>query len=98
MQTQTTIKAPAKEIYQIDNVHTNVAFNVRHFLISKVRGKFTDFTGTIDLNNEDITKSSINGRIQSASINTGDEARDGHLKSADFFAVEEYPEIAFRST
>jgi polyisoprenoid-binding protein YceI len=92
------VLAPVKESYTIDNVHTNVAFTVRHLLISKVRGKFTAFQGTIDLDPADMTKTSIAGTIESASINTGDAARDAHLKSADFFDVEEFPEITFKST
>src|SRR5262245_10997075 len=96
--TAAEVKAPATEIYAIDNVHTNAAFTVRHLLISKVRGKFNDFTGTITLNNEDVTKSSIHGTIRTESIDTGDQARDAHLKSADFFGAEAHPEIVFKST
>jgi polyisoprenoid-binding protein YceI len=65
--------------------------------LSKVNGKFTDFTVTLTNDEKDITKSSVNVVIKSASINTGITARDNHLRTADFFDVEKYPEITFQS-
>jgi len=74
-----------------------IGFSVRHMVISKVRGKFNDFSGTIRFDSRDITKSSVDVSIKVASIDTGNEKRDGHLKGSDFFAAEKYPEITFRS-
>ena len=89
--------AAAQGIYTIDSNHSNVAFKVRH-LVSKVGGEFTEFEGTItaDFNNLDACR--VQFSIQSASIDTRNEDRDGHLRSADFFEVEKFPEITFTST
>lgn len=81
----------------IDPIHSNVEFSVRHMMVSKVRGRFNDFSGEVEVD-EDITKSKVNATINVASIDTRDENRDGHLKSADFFDVENYPTITFTST
>jgi len=89
--------AAAQDVYTIDPNHSNVAFKVRH-LVSKVGGEFTDFAGTItaDFNNLDV--SGVQFSIQAASLDTRNEDRDGHLRSADFFDVEKFPEITFTST
>ncbi len=89
--------AAAQDLYTIDPNHSNVAFKVRH-LVSKVGGEFTDFEGTItaDFNNLDV--SGVQFSIQAASLDTRNEDRDGHLRSADFFDVEKFPEITFTST
>lgn len=87
----------AGDNYVIDPVHSKVGFSVRHLVISKVEGRFTDFSGTIDYNEKDITNSSVNVTIKIASISTDNEKRDGHLKSPDFFDAEKYPEITFVS-
>jgi polyisoprenoid-binding protein YceI len=89
--------AEAQNLYTIDTDHSNVAFKVRH-LVSKVAGEFTDFDGTItaDFNNLDV--SGVQFSIRTASIDTRNEDRDGHLRSADFFDVEKFPEITFTST
>ncbi len=83
--------------YTIDTVHSNVGFTVRH-LVSKVRGEFTDFDGTIVADFNDLDASSVELTIQAASIDTKNEKRDAHLRSPDFFDVEKYPEITFRSS
>jgi polyisoprenoid-binding protein YceI len=88
----------AAETYQVDPNHTTVQFSAKHLLISTVTGKFKEFSGTIVYDDKDITKSSVSGTIKSASLDTGVADRDNHLRSADFFNVEKYPEIAFRST
>jgi polyisoprenoid-binding protein YceI len=75
-----------------------VQFSAKHLLISTVSGKFKEFAGTIVYDDKDITKSSVTGTIKTASLDTGVADRDNHLRSADFFDVEKYPEIAFRST
>lgn len=84
-------------IWNADASHSEVSFTVRHAGISKVRGKFTEFTAHAvigDLPNE----ISVISEISTASFDSGNEGRDGHVKSADFFDVEEFPTIAFRST
>ena len=84
--------------YRIDNNHSTVGFSVPIMGgLSKVSGKFTDFTVTLTNDEKDITKSSVSVVIKTASINTGIAARDNHLKTADFFEVEKYPEITFQS-
>jgi len=84
--------------YSIDPAHTNVGFRVRHMGLSIVLGKFTDYTATISYDPNDITKSSVQFTAKVASLDTGVKQRDDHLRSADFFEVEEYPEMTFRST
>ncbi|HCQ00844.1 MAG TPA: polyisoprenoid-binding protein, partial [Candidatus Latescibacteria bacterium] len=75
----------AADKYVIDKVHSSIAFSVKHMMISTVKGGFDDFSGEIMLDENDITKSSVMVTIQTASINTGNEGRDKHLKSPDFF-------------
>lgn len=75
----------AGEKYEIDRSHSNVGFTVRHMMISKVNGEFKDFSGTIVYDEKDITKSSVNVTIKTASIDTENERRDTHLRSDDFF-------------
>ena len=84
--------------YPIDMNHSNVGFTVPIMNgLSKVKGKFTDFTVTLNVDEKDITKSTVNVSIKAASIDTGIENRDKHLKTADFFDVEKFPEITFQS-
>lgn len=83
--------------WQIDPSHTSVEFVARHLMVSKVRGRFTDVNGTVTIA-ENPLESHVEVEIGTASISTGDEKRDGHLKSADFFDVEQFPTISFRST
>jgi polyisoprenoid-binding protein YceI len=84
--------------YQIDSSHSNVEFSIRHLVIAKVRGRFTQVTGTLELDDTDITRSKVTAEIAAASITTAEEKRDAHLRSADFFDVENYPLITFTST
>lgn len=86
----------AAESYKIDPVHSSVSFKVRH-LFSYVTGKFTKFDGTFAVNPEAVDQSSVTAAVQAASIDTANNDRDGHLKSADFFNVEKFPEITFKS-
>ncbi len=88
---------PTPGKYDLDLAHTHVGFSVRHLMVSKVRGSFTKFGGTIVVA-EDPTQSTVEATIDASSIETGDPNRDGHLKSADFFEVEQYPEFTFKST
>ncbi|MFF7634176.1 YceI family protein [Kitasatospora sp. NPDC008050] len=84
--------------YTIDTTHSRVGFQVRHAMITNVRGEFADYQGTLHLDGADPAASSAELVIQVASISTGNDQRDGHLRTGDFFAVETHPEIAFRST
>lgn len=85
--------------YDIDAAHSNVGFAIPILGgFSKVRGKFTDFTVIIVHDDKDVAKSSVNAVIKAASIDTGIEGRDKHLRNPDFFDVEKYPEITFKSS
>jgi len=88
---------PAPGEWQIDPSHSSVEFVVRHLVVGKSRGRFADFSGKIQVA-EVPEQSSVEVVIQAASIDTRDERRDGHLRSADFFEVDSYPTIEFRST
>jgi polyisoprenoid-binding protein YceI len=87
----------AATTFTVDGVHSTVGFGVDHLVISTVRGEFTGFSGTIVLDGDDPAKWEIRGTIRAASIATGDEKRDAHLKGPDFLDVEKFPEITFRS-
>ena len=84
--------------WQIDQSHSQITFSVRHMMISNVHGRFENFTGEVDFNEADPTRSSVNVRIDPASINTRDPKRDGHLRSPDFFDASQFPAITFKST
>ena len=85
--------------YEIDTAHSNVGFSIPIMGgLSHVRGKFTDFAVTIVYDDKDVTKSSVTAVIKAASIDTGIERRDAHLRNADFFDVEKFPEITFQSS
>ena len=87
----------AVRTFAIDKTHSEAAFSVRH-LITKVRGRFADFSGTIDFDADAPTRSRVQFVIQAASIDTHTPDRDKHLRSDDFFAVEQHPTITFAST
>ncbi|MDZ4723046.1 MAG: YceI family protein [candidate division Zixibacteria bacterium] len=91
------LSAQAAE-WKIDTKHSSVAFKVSHLLVAKATGNFTDFSGTINYDGKDFSAASTEVTIQAASINTDNEDRDGHLKSPDFFAVDSFPTITFKST
>ncbi|MGO9262809.1 MAG: YceI family protein [Bryobacteraceae bacterium] len=88
----------AQVTYQIDPTHSGAHFSVRHMMITNVRGEFTKVSGKILWDSENPANSSIEASIDATSISTRDPQRDGHLKSPDFFDVEKFPEIQFRST
>ena len=90
--------ALSAERYEIDPAHTSIGFAVRHLVINKVRGSFKTFSGEIFYDEKDITKSSVSVTIQAASISTDHQKRDKHLRSPEFFDVERFPLITFRST
>lgn len=85
--------------YVADAAHSNIGFAIPIMGgLSSVRGKFTDFSVTIVYDDKDVTKSSVNAVIKTPSIDTGIERRDAHLRTADFFDAEKYPEITFKSS
>jgi polyisoprenoid-binding protein YceI len=88
---------PVAGIYDIDGPHTSVEFVGRHLMITKVRGRFNDVRGQITIA-EDPEKSHVEVEIDVSSLSSGNDDRDAHLRSADFFDVEHYPTIAFTST
>jgi polyisoprenoid-binding protein YceI len=87
----------AAETFNVDKSHSEATFQVRH-MMSKVSGKFDDFTGKIEIDRTKPGASSVEFTIKTASINTGVGDRDKHLRSADFFDADKYPEITFKST
>ena len=84
--------------WQIDTAHTSIDFSARHMMISKVRGRFERFSGTVNLDEQNPQNTRVDVTIDAVSINTREEQRDGHLRGADFLNVEQYPEIRFVST
>lgn len=88
---------PTPGVYNIDPLHSNVDFVARHLVASKVRGNFTEFEGVITIG-DSIENSSVVASVKASSITTGNEMRDGHLKTADFLEEEKYPTLDFKST
>ncbi len=84
--------------WKIDNTHSEIAFKVKHLVISTVTGKFTSFEGTIESETDDFKDAKIDFTADIDSITTGNEQRDGHLKSADFFDAGSHPKLEFHST
>ncbi|MEU5953738.1 YceI family protein [Streptomyces sp. NPDC047525] len=84
--------------YAIDPSHTSIGFVARHAMVTNVKGSFTDVVGTLHLDGADPSRSTASIDIKMDSIDTGSADRDGHLKSADFFKIDEFPEMTFRST
>jgi polyisoprenoid-binding protein YceI len=84
--------------YVLDPSHTRVGFSARHAMVTKVRGQFDEFEGTAHVDTENPAASTISVTIQAASVTTGNAQRDGHLKTPDFFDIENYPTITFVST
>ncbi|MGN6418392.1 MAG: YceI family protein [Pseudobacter sp.] len=84
--------------WTIDTNHSEVTFKVKHLVISTVTGKFKTFEGTIESDKEDFSDASIKFSVDINSIDTNNEGRDGHLKSADFFDAEKFPTMSFEST
>jgi polyisoprenoid-binding protein YceI len=88
----------ATTTWNIDPVHSVAEFKVKHMMISNVKGQFTSVKGVLNLDETDLTKSYVEASADAASINTRDPQRDAHLKSADFFDVEKFPTLSFKST
>ncbi|TDT30279.1 polyisoprenoid-binding protein YceI [Streptomyces sp. BK208] len=84
--------------YTVDPAHTTIGFTARHAMVTNVKGKFLDFTGTLHLDGADPSRSTASLDITMDSIDTGSPDRDGHLRSADFFNTGEHPTMTFRST
>ena len=91
------IQGTATSTWTIDPAHSAVEFGVRHMMISTVRGRFAKVSGTLVLDDEDVTRSKVEVEIDADSIDTREEKRDAHLRSADFFEVEKYPKLTFVS-
>lgn len=90
--------APAfAETWEIDSSHTTSAFEVTHMMLSTVRGQFDKTTGSLEIDDKDLTKSKLDITIDAASVNTRNADRDKHLRSAEFFDVEKHPNITFKS-
>ena len=84
--------------YEVDKAHTYVGFEVDHLVISKVQGRFNDFSGTFDFDEKGNKLTNVAFTVKTASIDTNQADRDKHLRTADFFDVEKYPEMTFKST
>jgi polyisoprenoid-binding protein YceI len=98
MTTNTTVPATVTGTYKIDPSHSRIGFVARHAMVTKVRGSFNEFDGTGYFDVEDPSKSHLELTIKAASIDTRNADRDAHLRSNDFFAMDEFPEITFVST
>ena len=85
----------AAATYVLDKSHCNIGFSVKHMVISNVKGKFDDFEGSFNLDEAGNNVNGAQAAIKAASINTGDQKRDGHLRSPEFFDVEKFPDITF---
>ncbi|MFE9612738.1 YceI family protein [Streptomyces sp. NPDC006012] len=95
---QGDVELPPPGPWTIDPAHTSVAAVAQHLGISSVRGRFTEFAGSIEIAPDDIGKSRVQAVIRASSIDTGNGMRDNHLRSADFLDAEQHPEITYRST
>ena len=99
--TSATTASPAPgtvTTWKIDPAHSSAEFKVKHMMISNVKGKFFGLSGVLKLDEADYTHSMVEASIPVASISTGDDQRDGHLKSADFFEADKFPAMTFKST
>ncbi|MDQ6634830.1 MAG: YceI family protein [Gemmatimonadota bacterium] len=97
LSSQKAAPAAAPAVWNIDPVHSGVSFQIRHF-VSRVRGKFKDFKGTISADPESWQNGTIDVEIATSSISTDNDRRDNHLKSNEFFAADSFPTITFKST
>jgi len=94
--TEASVQIPAG-VWDLDPSHSSVNFSARHLMVSKVRGRFTSFSGSITIA-DDPLRSSVTASIDAASIDSRDEKRDGHLKSPDFLDVDQHPTLTFASS
>ncbi|MBC2022953.1 YceI family protein [Listeria booriae] len=86
------------EKWNVDPAHSSIEFQVKHMMVSKVKGAFKNFSADLTLDPEDLTTANLSFTVDAASIDTRQEQRDGHLKGPDFFDVENHPSITFQST
>jgi polyisoprenoid-binding protein YceI len=93
-----TASATPATIWKLDPSHTSVEFSVKHLMISTVKGRFADVEGTVTVPGDDVGDATVEVVIKAASIDTRNEQRDGHLRSADFFDAENFPTLTFTST
>jgi polyisoprenoid-binding protein YceI len=93
-----TQNALATGTYTVDASHSRIGFVARHAMVTKVRGAFNDYEAVAEVNGDDLTDTKVRVAVKAASVDTRSEQRDGHLRSADFFDVETFPEISFSST
>jgi polyisoprenoid-binding protein YceI len=84
--------------WKVDNAHTSLEFSARHMMVSTVRGHFNQFSGQVEIDPQDLTRSWATAEIEAGSVDTREERRDAHLRSADFFDVEKFPLITYRSS
>jgi polyisoprenoid-binding protein YceI len=89
---------PATSTWNIDPAHSAAEFKVKHMMIANVKGKFCGISGVLHLNQKDVAQSSVEASIDVSTVNTQEAQRDAHLKSADFFDVEKFPAMTFKST
>jgi len=94
----TPVASATTSTWSLDPVHSSAQFKIKHMMVSNVKGEFTGLSGTLTLDNADVTNSRIEASIDAATISTRDVQRDAHLKSADFFDVENFPTLTFKST
>ncbi|MFZ0733975.1 MAG: YceI family protein [Candidatus Sulfotelmatobacter sp.] len=94
----TTAPAALTTTWNIDPVHSNAQFKVKHMMISNVKGEFTAVTGSLKFDTENTANAYVEASIDATTINTRDPQRDAHLKSADFFDAEKFPTLTFKST
>ncbi len=103
MSTTTMFEAATSDLrlpagtWEVDPVHSRIGFVARHMMVTKVRGSFDEYSADVHIA-DDLTQSTLVAEVQMASIDTGNVDRDGHLRTNDFFAVEQYPTMALRST
>jgi len=95
---QQVISTPTEATYEIDSAHSGAHFSVRHLMISNVKGEFSKVTGTVVYDPNNVSATRIDATIDATTINTRDNQRDAHLKTADFFDTEKYPTLTFKST
>ncbi|MBV6431632.1 MAG: hypothetical protein IANPNBLG_01764 [Bryobacteraceae bacterium] len=98
MSTPSTPTQTAVTTWNLDPVHSIAEFKVKHMMISNVKGQFTGISGVLELDEKQIVNSRVEATIDASTVQTRDAGRDTHLKSADFFDVEKYPALTFRST
>jgi polyisoprenoid-binding protein YceI len=98
MSTATSSAPGTVTTWKLDPAHSHAEFKVKHMMISNVKGSFSGLSGVLNLDESDYTHSTVEASIPVATLKTGDDQRDGHLKSADFFDAEKFPTVTFKST